>query len=785
MKFLIIHLILFAFLPIGIQAQNVFNLTGEVRDTANIPISQAVVAIEETAMGTYSNSNGNYSLKIPSGKYTVAVMAYGYQSLKKDIEINNNQVIHFILKDESIELTSVDVYGKSESQQLRESAFSVNAINIKKFTSSLNNLNTLVGSSSGIKIREDGGVGSDFDLSINGLAGNSIRYFIDGVPLSSIGNGVTLSNIPVNIVERIEVYKGVVPAFLGSDALGGAINIITKKNKQNFLDASYGVGSFSTHKADFNAQYISPKSGVFIQPSLGINYSKNNYLMKGVEVSDSSGRFHTVDAKRFHDDFFSVLSQIKVGVAKKEWADLFSVSASYFYSDKELQTGSQQHWVRGAATRSNNSFNISGQYQKHNFLVEGLAADLSLMHTWDNRIVTDTSFYKYKWDGSKSFEGDGNELRGGPKSIRHIDRPVTIGRVNFNYLLNDRHTFKFNYLINYLSNKRYDDLDESFEPSEDVLGKQIIGISYSQSFWNNKLNNTFFVKDYINHLKIEQQDDYWITGSDEVPNSFTTNNWGYGFGSRLQLNNPLGFKVSYEQSVRLPVAREFLGNGTTIDANFKLRPESSDNINAGVFGTFYFTGRHRLFYEGGFFYRKVEDYIRFIAAQNEGYGQYENNKNVTVKGVEGEFRYSYNNVLQVIANISYLEEINKTKFKDDGKPDVSYNLQMPNRPWFYSNVQCNYRKNQPFGAEDSQLMMAYYFHYVHWYYFTWKELGAYNKDLIPTQYSHDIRLTYSIKQEKYNISLECNNIFDRTLYDNFRMQKPGRSFFLKLRIFIY
>ena len=85
----------------------------------------------------------------------------------------------------------------------------------------------------GIKVREEGGVGSDFDLSINGLSGNSVRYFLDGMPLDTKGSGVSLANLPINIIDRIEIYKGVVPASLGTDALGGTINIITKQEKKD------------------------------------------------------------------------------------------------------------------------------------------------------------------------------------------------------------------------------------------------------------------------------------------------------------------------------------------------------------------------------------------------------------------------------------------------------------------------------------------------------------------------------------------------------------------------
>ena len=136
----------------------------------------------------------------------------------------------------------------------------------------------------GIKVREEGGVGSDFDLSINGLSGNSVRYFLDGMPLDTKGSGVSLANLPINIIDRIEIYKGVVPASLGTDALGGTINIITKQEKKDYLDVSYGIGSFHTHKADLNAQFVEKKTGLIVRPTVGINYSKNDYRMKNVQM---------------------------------------------------------------------------------------------------------------------------------------------------------------------------------------------------------------------------------------------------------------------------------------------------------------------------------------------------------------------------------------------------------------------------------------------------------------------------------------------------------------------
>jgi outer membrane cobalamin receptor len=769
----------------GTLAQKMLLLSGEIRDTSGLPLPQALIVIDGNAKGAYANNNGFYSFEIHSGKHVIKVSAVGFKSQETTIDIRSNTNKDFVLHELAIELQAVRVNGKTLSQQLRESNFTVNAIDIKHLASNLNNLNTSLGRSSGIKVRENGGVGADFDLSINGLSGNSIRYFIDGVPLSSMGNGVSLANLPVNIVERIEVYKGVVPADLGSDALGGAINVITKKEVKNYMDASYGIGSFGTHKADFNAQYVHSKTGLFIQPSVGINSSKNNYEMKGVEKWNSAtSEFEKVNLKRFHDDYFSVLTQLKIGLTNKKWADLFSVSTSWFSSDNDMQTGSVQSVVYGMAKQKNESYNISGQYLKRNFLFENLSANLSLSHTCDNTMVIDTVYRKYRWDGSY-IESSRNEITGRGKSIRHIDRPLTIGRANFNYAFNLNNTVNINYLGNYLTNNRYDDFDTQFVPSKDHFNKHIIGLSYSHFFWQDKWSNNFFIKNYISYLKIEQQDLSWITGSDEVASSFSTKNWGAGFGSRFRFSNALSVKGSFEHSIRMPLAKEYLGNGTTVYPNFALLPESSNNINIGSFGAFDLAHKSRLNYEIGVFYRKVEDYIHLVVSEAEGLSQYDNVNNVTVKGIESELRYDYNNTFQVVVNMSYLDERNKTKYQANGKPEITYNNRMPNRPWLFGNLEFNIRKKGLFQQKNNQLKVAYFFQYTNWFYLTWKGYGTLSsKSTIPTQYLNNVQITYSLNNEKYNVSLEAVNIFDRTTYDNYMMQKPGRSFFLKLRMFI-
>lgn len=678
-------------------------------------------------------------------------------------------------------LQDVKVYGKTKAKQLEEGAFSVNAVEITPNINKMVNLNHLIDRTAGVKVRREGGAGSDFDLTINGMSGNSIRYFIDGVPLETKGTGLTLDNVPLNTVERVELYKGVVPSYLGSDALGGAVNIVTRKKRQNFLDASYGIGSFHTHTGDITGQYHIPGTPIAIRPTLSINYSKNDYLMKGVEVwSDEDDRYIFTDKRRFHDDYFSILGQLEVGVNNVKWADQFFIGASYNKLDKEIQTGAMQNKVYGEASRHSHSFNISARYNKN---WGPVLTRLTLSHTWDHSETVDTAYRKYSWDGTW-MPSSGNEMNNKGRTIRVYKRPLTVLNAGIDYELNEHNTFAFNYMMNRRGNDRYDKIDSNFEPSNDIITKHILSLTYSQSFFNSAWQTSYFVKDYINALSIKQTDDITITGSDKIERHKVKNYWGAGIGTRYSLCDPFSIKGSYEHSVRLPLSRELLGNGTTVYPNLALNPESSNNYNLGIFGSYRFGEDNLLSYEANGFIRHVQNYIRATISEREGMMQYVNEPAIDIKGFDAEISYLWNNSLHLSANLSWSDARDLKKYKTDGNLSATYKNRVPNRHWFFGNFDASYTFRDLFMKTDKLRISAEY-QYIHWYYLNWEAFGAAStKARIPTQNITNLSLSYSWHKDRYNVSLECSNLFDCLAYDNYMLQKPGRAFGAKFRIFI-
>ncbi|MDE6696013.1 MAG: TonB-dependent receptor plug domain-containing protein [Muribaculaceae bacterium] len=683
--------------------------------------------------------------------------------------------------DDAYALDEVKIYGKSSAKKLEEGAFAVNAVEITPNVNRSVTLNDIVDRTAGVKVRREGGMGSEFDLTINGMTGNSIRYFIDGVPLETKGTGLTLDNVPINIVDRVELYKGVVPSYLSSDALGGAVNIVTKKSRRNFLDASYGIASFHTHTGDITGQYYIPGTSIAVRPTISVNYSKNDYMMKGVEVwSEDEDRYVYTNKKRFHDDYFSLFAQLEAGVNNTRLADMFFVGISYNKLDKDIQTGAMQNKVYGEATRNSHSFNISARYAKK---WGPVSTRFNLSHTWDHSETVDTAFRKYSWDGTW-MPSSGNELNNKGKTIRVYKRPLTIFNASADYQINEYHTLALNYMLNRRGNERFDRADSFFDPSNDIVIKHIISLTYSQSFFDQRWQNSYFVKDYINSLSIGQTDDFTITGSDKIDKKSSKSYWGAGVGTRYMIWEMLAVKGSFEHSVRLPLSRELLGNGTTVYANLALSPETSNNCNLGLFGTWMANDDNQLNYEANGFIRHVLNYIRATVSEREGMMQYVNEPAIDIKGFDFQVSYWWRRQLQISVNGSYNDARNLRKYKTDGNPSATYKNRVPNRPWIFGNVEASYTFNSLIEKED-RLRIGAAYQYIHWYFLNWEAFGALSsKARIPTQNITDISITYSWKKDKFNLSLECNNIFDRLAYDNYMLQKPGRSFAAKFRIFI-
>lgn len=98
-----------------------------------------------------------------------------------------------------------------------------------------------------IDIGRNGGPGQATSLFLRGTESNHTLVLIDGVRMnpSTIG-GAAIQNIAPEVIERIEIVKGARSALFGTDAIGGVINVITRRADSGFFEGGVGGGSFAS-----------------------------------------------------------------------------------------------------------------------------------------------------------------------------------------------------------------------------------------------------------------------------------------------------------------------------------------------------------------------------------------------------------------------------------------------------------------------------------------------------------------------------------------------------------
>jgi iron complex outermembrane receptor protein len=102
----------------------------------------------------------------------------------------------------------------------------------------------------GVNILRTGAQGDYAEASVRGLSSGQVGVFLDGIPLAPVaGEPVDLSKIPLNLLQRIEIYKTGIPLALMGDGLGSAINLSTDSVGKH-LSGQVSIGSFGSEEAD-------------------------------------------------------------------------------------------------------------------------------------------------------------------------------------------------------------------------------------------------------------------------------------------------------------------------------------------------------------------------------------------------------------------------------------------------------------------------------------------------------------------------------------------------------
>lgn len=242
------------------------HVTGHVENARTLEhLPYITVTVKGTTIGTATDATGHYVLRnLPTGTYTLVASALGYNSSEIPVVVEGGRTleVNFLLEEAAISMDQVVVTSSRNETSKKGSSTIVNVASAPLF----NTVNSMTVSDAmnfqpGLRVEFTCGNCGVPQLRINGLEGQYSQILLDGQPIfSSLASVYGLEQMPVAMVERIEVIRGGGSALFGANAIGGVVNIITKEPLRNTLSVSNTTSLFEKGKTDVNTSL----SGAFV-----------------------------------------------------------------------------------------------------------------------------------------------------------------------------------------------------------------------------------------------------------------------------------------------------------------------------------------------------------------------------------------------------------------------------------------------------------------------------------------------------------------------------------------
>lgn len=492
--------------------------------------------------------------------------------------------------------------------------------------SGVTRLNEILSEQTGIILIPDE---SGFEgIQMQGLDAAYTMILIDGVPLVGRSAGVLdLSRVSVGNIERIEIVKGASSALYGSEAMGGVINVITKKPKKDMFSGSlsYRYATFNTNDANTNLLWKKKK--------FSANLFANFYSTDGYDL-DKSTPLKNVEP------FYNFTIQPKIYYDFSE--NLKLIMSNRFYDMK----------MDNVAIIDSENYKGDAKEKEWN-------SQVKLEHKWSSKVYSEYEFYatNYKND---SFLNDENNvtyesayydqwlLRPEIRTTISLKNDKLTGGLGLNYETLDRTYFDKKVAFN----SQYVFLQYDYNPTERwniIAGFRYDNHSVYASQFSPKLAANYKINE---NLSLKSSVGYGYKAPDfrQLYFDFTNPSVGY---------TVLGYNVAEARLDQLQEQGQILSRAEGINFNSPLEAESSINFN---FGTFYKKNKLRI--DVNAFYNSIENLIdtRVVAQKTNGQNifSYFNISQIFTYGLEFNSTYDFTKQLSVSFGYQYLTAKDKS-----------------------------------------------------------------------------------------------------------------------------
>jgi len=478
--------------------------------------------------------------------------------------------------------STIEVEGRklSKGEERVLSAEAVHVVELEEARQQTADLGEVLSRNSGVSVQRNGGLGSASRFSLNGFSGEQVRFFLDGVPLELAGFGQGLANVPVNLLERVEVYRGVVPVRFGADALGGAVNLVSADGDEPTGGSlSLQAGSFGTYRGAASGQYRLGTSGVFLKGHVFGDLARNDYKVD-VEVADAQGRLRAARVPRFHDGFSAGGGGLEVGVVDRPFADRLSLRVFGTRARKELQHNVVMTVPYGEARSAELGYGAIGTWSLGGLLDGKLRLEAVGGYSRRDTDFRDLAMSVYDWYGNPGVERRQPGELGTTPSDQVLWQHSVLGRFHASYELSPAQQLRLTLAPTFVTRQGEDRLKAGTDQRDPLSAQRDLltlvgGLEHELSLGDGHVKNVLFVKGYV----LRSQSEEVLPGN--VFRRMDQSSERVGVGDSLRWFLPRGIlaKLSYEYTTRLPGPDELFGDGVLVLANLSLRPELSHNAN--------------------------------------------------------------------------------------------------------------------------------------------------------------------------------------------------------------
>jgi len=327
-----LNIILFFFL---LTSFNLFcqhnSLSGKIYSNGEV-LPYVNIYLKDYTLGTASDSEGYYEIKnIPNGNHTVIISSIGYKTKSINIFFNNNQITRDFSLASDNSLDEVVISGTLRPVSKSNSPVPVEVYSETFFRKnptpsifeSLQNVN-------GVRPQLNCNVCNTGDIHINGLEGPYAFVLIDGMPIvSGLSTVYGLTGIPQALIERVEIVKGPASTLYGSEAVGGILNVITKKPiNAPLLSTDSFLSSWGELNLDVGLRYDMSKK---TQGLLGVNYF--NFQNR---IDNNNDNFTDMTLQ----NRISIFNKVSI---ERENNKAFTIAGRYVYEDR---WGGEMNWEK-------------------------------------------------------------------------------------------------------------------------------------------------------------------------------------------------------------------------------------------------------------------------------------------------------------------------------------------------------------------------------------------------------------------------------------------------------